>query len=79
MHSELLKLGSSKPWPDAIRVLTRGRTTRMDASAILEYFSPLMNWLKEQNAQEAAGWRKLSLRVHSALQFLILDHAFQGA
>jgi len=55
-YSELLKLGSSKPWPDAIRMLTRGKTSRMDADAVMEYFKPLMDWLTEQNAGETAGW-----------------------
>lgn len=59
--SELLKLGSSKPWPDAIRMLTRGRTSRMDAGAIMEYFQPLMEWLKKQNTEETAGWSELQL------------------
>lgn len=58
--SDLLKLGSSKPWPDAIRMLTRGKTSRMDAGPILDYFKPLMEWLREQNAEEAAGWSELS-------------------
>lgn len=58
--TELLKLGSSKPWPEAIRVLTRGKSMRMDSGAIMEYFRPLYNWLKEQNGQEAAGWRGMN-------------------
>jgi len=49
-------LGSSKPWPEAIRTLTKGRMTRMDAAPIMEYFQPLMVWLREQNAEEKAGW-----------------------
>ena len=57
-YRELLKLGSSKPWPDAIRMLTRGKTSRMDADAVMEYFKPLMDWLTEQNAGETAGWSK---------------------
>lgn len=49
-------MGSSKPWPDAIRMLTRGKTSRMDASAIMDYFKPLMDWLTEQNKLDVAGW-----------------------
>jgi peptidyl-dipeptidase A len=28
----------------------------MDASAILEYFAPLREWLKEQNRGQKCGW-----------------------
>lgn len=69
---ELLKLGSSKPWPDAIRILTRGRTSRMDPGAILEYFEPLIEWLKKQNVEEKAGWSKL-LRFPIRALLLIFD------
>lgn len=32
----------------------------MDAGAIMEYFHPLMEWLKKQNTEETAGWSELS-------------------
>ena len=51
-------MGSSKPWPDVIRTLTRGKSNRMEAGPILEYFHPLMEWLKEQNKEYTAGWSK---------------------
>ncbi|XP_055997291.1 uncharacterized protein LOC130047084 isoform X2 [Ostrea edulis] len=50
----LLKQGSSKPWPDVMKELTG--QSKMDVSAILEYFKPLHNWLKEQNKGEKKGW-----------------------
>jgi peptidyl-dipeptidase A len=28
----------------------------MDATAIIDYFAPLMVYLKEQNADRACGW-----------------------
>ena len=56
-------MGSSKPWTEAIRVLTRGRTTRMDAGPIMEYFQPLMAWLREQNMEDKPGWS-----IHSLIQ-----------
>ncbi|HEU5468772.1 MAG TPA: M2 family metallopeptidase, partial [Steroidobacteraceae bacterium] len=40
---EMLALGRSKPWQDALEKLTG--TREMDATAIVEYFSPLMEWL----------------------------------
>jgi peptidyl-dipeptidase A len=51
---EMLALGRSRPWQDAIEKLTGERT--MDASAIIEYFQPLMQWLGEQNRGRACGW-----------------------
>jgi peptidyl-dipeptidase A len=50
----MLKLGQSKPWPEALRAMTG--EDRIDASAMVEYFQPLMTWLKEQNKGQTAGW-----------------------
>ena len=51
---EMLALGSSQPWPDALEALTGQR--EMDATAILDYFAPLAAWLDEQNAGRTCGW-----------------------
>jgi peptidyl-dipeptidase A len=51
---EMLSLGASRPWPDALEVLTGQR--QVDASAMLDYFAPLAAWLKEQNKGRACGW-----------------------
>ncbi|NJK32141.1 MAG: M2 family metallopeptidase [Deltaproteobacteria bacterium] len=50
----MLELGASKPWPDALEVITGSRT--MDAGPLLEYFEPLQGYLKEQNAGRTCGW-----------------------
>lgn len=50
----MLALGSSKPWPEALEAMTGQR--EMDASAIIEYFDPLMKWLAEQNKGQKCGW-----------------------
>jgi peptidyl-dipeptidase A len=50
----MLELGASKPWPEALKAMTG--TDKADASAIVEYFQPLMVWLKEQNKGEKEGW-----------------------
>jgi peptidyl-dipeptidase A len=50
----MLELGASKPWPDALTALTGQR--EMDASAMLEYFTPLRQWLREQNKGQKCGW-----------------------
>ncbi|MDQ7008153.1 MAG: M2 family metallopeptidase [Acidobacteriota bacterium] len=51
---EMLALGRSRPWPDALEALTGSR--EMDASAVKDYFQPLMEWLEEQNAGRTCGW-----------------------
>jgi peptidyl-dipeptidase A len=51
---KMLAMGQSKPWPDALEVLTGQR--QMDAGAILEYFAPLQKWLDEQNKGQKVGW-----------------------
>ena len=50
----MLELGQSKPWPEAMKAMTG--EDRIDASAMVEYFQPLLTWLKEQNKGEKAGW-----------------------
>ena len=52
----MLALGSSKPWPDALEVLTGERT--LNADAILEYFQPIIEWLEESNKYSGieVGW-----------------------
>ncbi len=50
----MLELGRSKPWPEAMKAMTG--TDKADASAIVEYFQPLMDWLKEQNKGQKEGW-----------------------
>ena len=51
---ELLAMGSSEPWPDALEKMTG--TREMDASALREYFSPLETWLADQNEGRTCGW-----------------------
>ena len=50
----MLEMGASRPWPDALEVVTGQRD--MDATAILDYFAPLRSWLDEQNAGRSCGW-----------------------
>ncbi len=51
---QMLELGASKPWPEALYAMTGSR--ELDASAILEYFTPLQAWLKDQNKGAKCGW-----------------------
>jgi peptidyl-dipeptidase A len=50
----MLELGASRPWPDALELITGSR--EMDASAIIDYFQPLMSWLEVQNEGRSCGW-----------------------
>ena len=50
----MLAMGASRPWPDALEVVTGQR--EMDATAILGYFAPVQAWLDEQNAGRSCGW-----------------------
>jgi len=51
---KMLSLGASKPWPEALAVLTGQR--QVDATAMLDYFAPLRAWLKEKNSGQKCGW-----------------------
>ncbi|KRT83863.1 Peptidase, partial [Oryctes borbonicus] len=53
---DMLQMGASKPWPDAMEVLTGQRN--MDAGGLLEYFKPLQTWLEEENNKNGVfiGW-----------------------
>ena len=44
---QMLALGLSKPWPEALKTMTG--EDKMDATAIIDYFAPLKTWLDEQN------------------------------
>lgn len=50
----MLSQGASQAWPDTLEKLTG--TREMDATAIIEYFTPLMIYLNEQNSGKTCGW-----------------------
>jgi peptidyl-dipeptidase A len=53
-YADMLSRGASEPWQDALEKLTG--TRQIDASAIIEYFQPLMQWFEEQNKGQTCGW-----------------------
>ncbi len=53
-YTAMLAQGQSQPWQDTLEKLTG--TRQMDASAIIEYFGPLMKYLQEQNKGKSCGW-----------------------
>ena len=58
---EMLKLGSSRPWKEAMQIMTG--QPEMSTGAIREYFKPLEEWLIKENAKSGvkAGWGDLDL------------------
>ena len=51
---KMLAMGMSRPWPEALEALTGQR--QMDATAIVDYFRPLLDWLDTQNKGKKCGW-----------------------
>lgn len=64
----MLKMGSSKPWPDAMEALTGQR--EMKADGLLEYFKPLQDWLTQENQRtgEYIGWEPSKTQYCTAEQ-----------
>ena len=60
--AEMLELGSSLPWPDALEKLTG--TREMSVKPLLSFFKPLRKWLEETNAANGGqpGWSIRSRR-----------------
>jgi len=54
--AKMLAMGKRLPWPEELEALTGEK--QMDATAILEYFVPLKQWLDEQNKLNGVkvGW-----------------------
>ncbi|MFM1885658.1 MAG: hypothetical protein RL026_815 [Pseudomonadota bacterium] len=50
----MMQAGASRPWQETLEKLTG--TREMDATAIIDYFQPLMGWLKQKNAGKQCGW-----------------------
>jgi peptidyl-dipeptidase A len=52
----MLTMGMSKPWPDALEAMTGSR--QMDATAIIDYFKPLKEFLDAElaKANQKTGW-----------------------
>jgi peptidyl-dipeptidase A len=50
----MLKLGQSKPWPEALAAFSGEHD--VDASAIIDYFAPLAAWLDKQNRSQSCKW-----------------------
>ncbi len=54
LYLAMLRKGASQPWQRTLKEMTG--ENRMDASAILDYFAPLQQWLTEANKNRQCGW-----------------------
>uniref|UniRef100_A0A2K6G9P4 Angiotensin-converting enzyme n=1 Tax=Propithecus coquereli TaxID=379532 RepID=A0A2K6G9P4_PROCO len=63
---DTMKLGFSKPWPEAMKLITG--QPNMSASAMMNYFKPLLDWLVTENGQhgEQLGWPQYNWTPDSA-------------
>ena len=51
---EMMQLGSSVPWQDAMEQIAGTRD--MDSQPLVRYFQSLLDWLTEQNQGHSVGW-----------------------
>lgn len=67
-HRDALKLGFSKPWPEAMQLITG--QPNMSAEALMSYFEPLMTWLEKENKKngEVLGWPEYSWTPYTGMQ-----------
>ena len=52
--AKALEMGKSRPWQEVMFELTGEK--QGDASAMMEYYAPLKQWLDEQNKGQKIGW-----------------------
>ena len=57
----MLKMGASRPWPEAMEKMTGQR--KMKTQALREYFKPLEEWLKNENEKSGVkiGWGQVDV------------------
>lgn len=50
-------MGKARHWKDVLKMLTKGKSDKLSAEGLLEYFQPLHDWLKSVNKNETViGW-----------------------
>lgn len=76
---DMLALGSSKPWPEAMEAITGQR--EMDASALMQYFEPLYKWLEKENARtgELIGWEPPETKVFKTQEEMLDAYVAKSA
>uniref|UniRef100_A0A8D3AI04 Angiotensin-converting enzyme n=1 Tax=Scophthalmus maximus TaxID=52904 RepID=A0A8D3AI04_SCOMX len=62
---DVMKLGSSKPWPEAMTMITG--QPKMSAQPLMQYFQPLIQWLEAENNKnnDIRGWPEYAWKPSS--------------
>lgn len=55
---KILQAGSSIAWPEVLQDAIG--VNKLDASALMKYFQPIIDWLQVQNVNETLGWPDIS-------------------
>ncbi|KAM9246305.1 angiotensin-converting enzyme 2 [Leptosomus discolor] len=79
---QLLELGSSKPWTQALESVTGEKY--MNAAPLLHYFEPLYKWLQKNNSGRYIGWKTdwapysgNAIKVRISLKSALGDQAYE--
>jgi peptidyl-dipeptidase A len=56
LFKNMLEMGKSDDWFEAVKVGTNGKSNSLDASSMMKYFEPLMEYLKKENQGHMCGW-----------------------
>lgn len=56
IFSEVMQHGASLSPSQLLKILTRGKTNRLSAEPLLDFFNPLKAWLEQQNRNDIIGW-----------------------
>ncbi|XP_015226730.1 PREDICTED: angiotensin-converting enzyme 2 [Cyprinodon variegatus] len=75
---DMLELGRSQSWTRALKTISGD--TRMDATALLDYFQKLYDWLKADNLKNkrTVGWKKADPSSEQAIKVRISLKAALG-
>jgi hypothetical protein len=69
-----MQKGALLPASQLIKLITRGRTSRLSVDPLLEFFRPLEAWLETQNRDEPVSVIRIRLKtVIKKLCFRLLD------
>ncbi|XP_009478920.2 angiotensin-converting enzyme 2 [Pelecanus crispus] len=79
---QLLALGRSKPWTQALENVTREKY--LNAAPLLHYFEPLYKWLQKNNSGRYIGWKTdwapysgNAIKVRISLKSALGDQAYE--
>ncbi|XP_029855025.1 angiotensin-converting enzyme 2 [Aquila chrysaetos chrysaetos] len=79
---QLLELGRSKPWTQALESVTGEKY--MNAAPLLHYFEPLYKWLQKNNSGRYIGWKTdwapysgNAIKVRISLKSALGDQAYE--